>query len=102
MGLTAFGTAGIFKRLKTSSDWVMTPSFGVSYAYTWLTTDDKWLDQKETTESGEFLGGVGLQLDLAPEINIWGALTLANAPSFGIFGSFDTSDTILTVGVNWH
>ena len=92
VGLTAFGTAGIFKRLKTSSDWVMTPSFGVSYAYTWLTTDDKWLDQKETTESGEFLGGVGLQLDLAPEINIWGALTF----------SFDTSDTILTVGVNWH
>ena len=92
VGLTGFGGAGIFKRLKTSSDWVMTPSFGISYAYTWLTTDDKWLNQKETTESGEFSGGVGLQLDLAPEVSIWGALTF----------SFDTSDTVLTIGVNWH
>ena len=92
VGLTAFGGAGIFKRLKTSSDWMMTPSFGVSYGYTWLTMDDKWLGQKETTESGEFSGGVGLQLDLAPEVTIWGALTF----------SFDTSATALTVGVNWH
>ena len=92
VGLTAFGAAGIFKRLKTSSDWVMTPSFGVSYGYTWLTIDDALLPEKETTESGDFSGGVGLQLDLAPEVNIWGALTF----------SFDTSDTALTVGVNWH
>jgi len=92
VGLTAFGGAGIFKRLKTSSDWMMIPSFGVSYAYTWLTTDDKRLGQKETTESGEFSGGVGLQLDLAPEVSVLGALTF----------SFDTSDTVLTVGVNWH
>lgn len=92
VGLTAGGAAGIFKRLKTSSDWVMTPSFGVSYAYTWLTIDDALLPKKETTESGDFSGGVALQLDLAPEVNIWGALTF----------SFDTSDTALTVGVNWY
>ena len=90
--LIAFGDAGIFKRLKTSSDWVMTPSFGVSYKYTWSTIDDISLPQKETKESGDFLGGVALQLDLAPEVNIWGALRF----------SFDTSDTVLTVGVNWH
>ena len=92
VGLTAFGAAGIFKRLKTSSDWVMTPSFGVSYAYTWLTIDDKLFNQKETTESGDFSGGVGLQLDLSPEISVWG----------GLLFSFDTSDTALTVGVSWH
>ena len=92
VGLTAAGSAGIFKRLKTSSDWVMIPSFGVSYTYTWLTTDDAQFPQKETTEFGEFSGGVALQLDLAPEVNIWGALTF----------SFDTSATVLTVGVNWH
>ena len=92
VGFTAFGGAGIFKRLKTSSDWVMTPSFGVSYGYTWLTTDYKRLGQKESTEFSDFSGSVGLQIDLAPEVNIWGALTF----------SFDSSDTALTVGVNWH
>ena len=92
VGFTAFGSAGIFKRLKTSSDWVMTPSFGVSYTYIWLTTEDKWLNEKKSTEDSEFSGGVGLQIDLTPEANIWGALTF----------SFDTSDTALTVGVTWH
>ena len=92
VGLTAFGGAGIFKPLKTSSELVMTPSFGVSYAYTWLTTEEKQLNQKETTESGNFSGAIGLQLDLAPEVSVWGALTF----------SFDTSDTALSVGISWH
>ncbi len=90
--LTAFGGAGIFKRLKTSSELVMTPSFGVYYAYTWRTAEDKTLSDKKTIESSNFSGEVSLQLDLAPELSIWGALRF----------SFDTSDTILTVGFNWH
>ena len=90
--LTAFGGAGIFKRLKTSSDLVMTPSFGVFYSYTWETTDYKLFDKKESTEFSDFSGGIGLQLDLAPEVSVWGALSF----------SFDTSDTALTVGVSWH
>lgn len=92
VGLTAFGGAGIFKRLKTSSDLVMTPSFGVLYSYTWETTDYKEWGEKESTEFSDFSGGVGLQLDLAPEVSVWGTLSF----------SFDTSDTALTVGVSWH
>ena len=90
--LTAFGGAGIFKRLKTSSDLVMTPSFGVFYSYTWETMDYKLLPEKESTEFSDFSGGIGLQLDLSPEVSVWGALTF----------SFDTSDTALSVGVTWH
>ena len=90
--LTAFGGAGIFKRLKTSSELVMTPSFGIFYSYTWETTDYKLLAEKESTEFSDFSGGIGLQLDLAPEVSVWGGLSF----------SFDTSDTALTVGVSWH
>ena len=90
--LTAFGGAGIFKRLQTSSELVMIPSFGVFYSYTWETADYKLLGSKESTEFSDFSGGIGLQLDLAPEVSVWGALTF----------SFDTSDTALTVGVNWY
>ena len=90
--LAAFGGAGIFKRLKTSSDLVMTPSFGVFYRYTWSTAADKTSGEKEAVESGNLLGAVGMQLDLAPEFSIWGALSF----------SFDTSDTTLSVGVIWH
>ena len=90
--LAAFGGAGIFKRLKTSSELVMTPSFGVFYRYTWSTAEDKESGEKETAESGNLLGAVGLQLDLAPEFSMWGALSF----------SFDTSDTALSVGVIWH
>ena len=92
VGWTAFGGAGIFKRLKTSSELVMTPSFGVSYAYTWATAEDKESGAKETAESGNFSGAVGMQLDLAPEVSVWGGLSF----------SFDTSDTALTVGISWH
>ena len=92
VGLTAFGGAGIFKRLKTSSELVMTPSFGVLYSYTWETTDYKEWGEKESTEFSDFSGGVGLQLDLAPEVSVWGTLSF----------SFDSSDTALTVGVTWH
>lgn len=90
--LIAFGGAGIFKRLKTSSELAITPSFGVFYAYTWETVDDKIFDVKKNAEAGNFSGVAGMQLDLAPEFSIWSTLTF----------SFDTSDTILSVSVNWH
>ena len=47
---------------------------------------------KKNAEAGNFSGAAGMQLDLAPEFSIWSTLTF----------SFDTSDTILTVSVNWH
>lgn len=90
--LTAFGGAGIFKRLKTSSELVITPSFGVFYGYTWVRTDYKLSDQKESTELSDFFGSIGLQLDLAPEVSVWGGLGF----------SFNTPNTILSVGVNWY
>ena len=90
--LTALGGAGIFKRLKTSSEFVITPSFGIYYAYTWQTTDNNLLEQRNTTEFSDFSGTVGLQLDLAPEVSVWGTLTF----------SFDNPDTVLSVGFNWY
>ena len=90
--LIAFGGAGIFKRLKASSELAITPSFGVFYAYTWETVDDKIFNVKKNAEAGNFSGAAGMQLDLAPEFSIWSTLTF----------SFDTSDTILNVSVNWH
>ena len=90
--LTALGGAGIFKHLKSSSELVITPSFGVYYAYTWRTTDYREPEGKITTEFRDFSGAAGLQLDLAPEVSVWSAL---------IF-SFDNPETILRVGFNWY
>lgn len=90
--LTALGGAGIFKRLKSSSELVITPSFGVFYGYTWVRTDHKLSDQKESTELSDFFGSIGLQLDLAPEASVWGGLGF----------SFNTPNTILSVGFNWY
>ena len=85
VGLTAQGVGGVFKRLEVSSEWVAIPFLGVSYAYTWAITDNKISDVKETTESDSFSGLVGLELELAPELSVWGSLTF----------SFDSSDTIV-------
>ena len=90
--LTVLGGAGIFKRLKSSSELVITPSFGVYYAYTWRTTDYKVSEEKVKMEFSDFSGTVGLQLDLAPEVSVWSTLTF----------SFDKPDTVLRVGFNWY
>jgi len=90
--LTALGGAGIFKRLKSSSELVITPSFGVYYAYTWETKDDKLLATKVTTGFSDFSGTAGLQLDIAPEVSVWSTLTF----------SFDNPETVLSVGFNWY
>ena len=91
--LTALGGAGIFKRLQSSSELVITPSFGVYYAYTWRTEDDKLSAEKVLPrEFSDFSGAVGLQLDLAPEVSVWSTLTF----------SFDNPETVLRVGFNWY
>ena len=90
--LTVLGGAGIFKPLKSSSELVITPSFGVYYAYTWRTTDYKVSEEKLKMEFSDFSGTVGLQLDLAPEVSVWSTLTF----------SFDNPETILRVGFNWY
>ena len=90
--LTALGGAGIFKHLKSSSELVITPSFGVYYAYTWRTTDDRLLNTRSTMEFSDFSGTAGLQLDIAPEVSVWSTLTF----------SFDNPDTVLRVGFNWY
>ena len=90
--LTTLGGAGIFKRLKSSSELVITPSFGVYYAYTWRTTDYRGPEEKITTEFSDFSGAAGLQLDIAPEVSVWSTLTF----------SFDNPETILRVGFNWY
>ncbi len=58
VGLRTFGGAGIFKRLKTSSELVMTPSFGVYYAYTWRTAEDKILSDKKLSSLVIFQGAL--------------------------------------------
>ncbi len=91
--LTPLGGAGIFKRLKSSSELVITPSFGVYYAYTWRTTTDYRVSEETiTTEFSDFSGTAGLQLDIAPEVSVWSTLTF----------SFDNPETILRVGFNWY
>ena len=90
--LTALGGAGIFKCLQSSSELVITPSFGVYYAYTWQTTDYKLSGEKFAAEFSDFSGTAGLQLDLAPEVSVWSTLTF----------SFDNPETVLRVGFNWY
>ncbi len=58
VGLRTFGGAGIFKRLKTSSELVMTSSFGVYYAYTWRTAEDKILSDKKLSSLVIFQGAL--------------------------------------------
>ena len=90
--LTGLGGAGIFKHLKSSSELVITPSFGVYYAYTWRTTDYRVSEETIKMEFSDFSGAVGLQLDIAPEVSVWSTLTF----------SFDNPETILRVGFNWY
>lgn len=90
--LTTLGGAGIFKRLKSSSELVIIPSFGVYYAYTWETTDYRVSEETIQMEFSDFSGAVGLQLDIAPEVSVWSTLTF----------SFDNPETILRVGFNWY
>ena len=91
--LTTLGGAGIFKRLKSSSELVITPSFGIYYAYTWRTTTNYGVSEETiTTEFSDFSGAAGLQLDIAPEVSVWSTLTF----------SFDNPETVLRVGFNWY
>ncbi len=86
------GGGGILKRLKTQSDLVIIPYFGLSYRNIWLTVENTLWDYKESDSDRSFGGIVGLEIEMSPTISVIGA--------FGF--SFDSSDTVFSIGLNFH
>lgn len=88
---TLSGGAGILKRLKTQSDWVIIPYFGLSYTNIWLTVENTLWDYEETDSDGSLGGTIGLEIEMSSKMSVVGA--------FGF--SFQSSDTVFGISLNF-
>ena len=84
--------AGILKRLKTESGWILKPFFGLYYSNVWLVVESDWIGYEETeTESG-FSGEAGMEIEISSTTSIFG--------SFGF--SFESSSTTFSIGARFY
>ena len=85
---------GVFKPLDLSGDITVFPSFGLSYTYSWTTVGVNYsdLDLNNSTEAGDFSGVLGIELAASPRFGMLGGLDF----------SFDESETIFFMGVNFY
>lgn len=86
------GGGGILKRFKTQSEWLIIPYFGLSYTNIWLTVENILWDYEETDSDGSIGGVIGLEIEMSPKMSVMGA--------FGF--SFQSSDTVFSLGLNLH
>lgn len=89
---TLSGGGGILKRLKTQSEWVISPFFALSYTNVWVIEESRLHDFEETGSDGSFGGTVGLEIEMSPKMSI--------ISSFAF--SFQSSDTVFSIGLNFH
>lgn len=85
---------GVFKGLDLSGNLTVFPFFGVSYTYLWTTVgvDYNDLDLNDSTGTGDFSGVLGIELEFSPRFGMLG----------GVDFSFDDSETIFFMGVNFY
>lgn len=85
---------GVFKPLNLSETFTIFPFFGLSYTYSWTTVGVNYsdLDLNQTTEAGDFSGRLGIELEFSPRFGMLG----------GVDFSFDDSETIFFMGVNFY
>jgi hypothetical protein len=94
------GAVGVLKRLETESGQVINPFFALSYTKFWenLETNvefDEALEDlvfKQTKDSGDFGGEIGVEIELSPTMTALG----------GFRFSFENSDVAFRVGLNFY
>ena len=86
------GGGGILKRLRTQSEWVLIPYFALSYTNVWTTVESLLNDYEETDSDGSFGGNVGLEIEFSQKMSVIGSFAF----------SFESSDTVFSIGLNFH
>lgn len=89
---TLSGRGGILKRLKTHSEWVISPFFALSYTNVWVIVESRLYALEETDSDGSFGGIVGMEIEMSQTMSVVGA--------FGF--SFQSSDTVFSLSLNLH
>lgn len=94
LSLGPSGRIGVFKPLDLSGNLTVFPFFGLSYTYLWTTTGVNYsdLNLNRTTDEGDFSGMLGIELEASPRFGMLGRVEF----------SFDDSETILFMGVNFY
>ena len=90
LGLT--GGGGLLKRLGTKSGWSLTPFFGVYYSNAWAVTERQWTELEEAVSNSSILGEAGLEIAVSRTTSIVGSVLF----------SFESSDTVFSIGINLH
>ncbi len=90
LGLT--GGGGLLKRLGTKSGWSLTPFFGVYYANAWAVTERQWTGLEEAVSNSSILGEAGMEIAVSRTTSIVGSVLF----------SFESSDTVFSIGINLH
>ena len=90
LGLT--GGGGLLKRLGTKSGWSLTPFFGVYYSNAWAVTERQWTELEEAVSNSSILGEVGMEIAVSRTTSIVGSVLF----------SFESSDTVFSIGINLH
>ena len=90
LGLT--GGGGVLKRLNTKSGWGLTPFFGVYYSNAWAVTERQWARLEETVSDSRILGEAAIEIQVSRATSIIGSLLF----------SFQSSDTVFSIGINLH
>ena len=90
LGLT--GGGGVLKRLGTKSGWSLTPFFGVYYSNAWAVTERQWSGLEEAVSDSSILGEAGLEIVVSRTTSIIGSVQF----------SFESSDTVFSIGINLH
>ena len=94
------GAVGVLKRLETESGQVISPFFALSYTKFWENLETnvesaevlEALIFKQTTDSGDFEGEIGVEIELSPTMTALG----------GFKFSFENSDVAFRVGLNFY
>ena len=90
LGLT--GGGGLLKRLGTKSGWSLTPFFGVYYSNAWAVTERQWMELEEAVSNSSILGEAGMEIAVSRTTSIVGSVLF----------SFESSDTVFSIGINLH
>ena len=90
LGLT--GGGGLLKRLGTKSGWSLTPFFGVYYSNAWAVTERQWTELEEAVSNSSILGEAGMEIAVSRTTSIVGSVLF----------SFESSDTVFSIGINLH
>ena len=86
-------TAGVFKPIEVSPDFIVIPFFGVSYFHVWTSVGVDYADLsfRDSTDEGSFSGTFGMEFNLSPRFSVFGSLDF----------SFEQSDRTTNIGINF-